>query len=102
MSKGLEALERIKREAGIPYFSTLYDIDMWREDFKTVETALKDYEKKTKLAKEYKDVDNVAKRLIAIEIIKQCFDLNGFDELIPNSKWFENEGKRKFLKEVLL
>ena len=41
MSKELEALENIKREAGMPYFSTLYDIDMWREDFKTVETALK-------------------------------------------------------------
>ena len=41
MSKELEALENIKREAGIPYFSTLYDIDMWREDFKTVEKSLK-------------------------------------------------------------
>lgn len=41
MSKALKSLENIKREAGIPYFSTLYDIDMWREDFKTVETALK-------------------------------------------------------------
>lgn len=41
MNKELQALENIKKEAGIPYFSTLYDIDMWREDFKTVETALK-------------------------------------------------------------
>lgn len=41
MSKELEALKSIKREAGVPYFSTLYDIDMWREDFATVETALK-------------------------------------------------------------
>ena len=41
MNKGLEALKNIKREAGIPYFSTLYDIDMWREDFATVETELK-------------------------------------------------------------
>lgn len=40
MSKELEALKRIRIEAGTPYFSTLYDIDMWREDFKTVETAL--------------------------------------------------------------
>ena len=37
MSKGLKALENIKREAGMPYFSTLYDIDMCREDFATVE-----------------------------------------------------------------
>ena len=35
-----EALRRIKREAGTPYFSTLYDIDMWNEDFKTVENDL--------------------------------------------------------------
>ncbi len=42
--KGLEALENIKREAGIPYFSTLYDIDMWREDFATVEKELKAFE----------------------------------------------------------
>ena len=41
MSKELEALKRIKREAGIPYFSTLYDIDMWREDFKIIEDSLK-------------------------------------------------------------
>ena len=31
-----EALRRIKREAGTPYFSAIYDIDMWREDFKTI------------------------------------------------------------------
>lgn len=27
--------------------------------------------------------------LEVLEIIKECFDLNGFDELIPNSKWFD-------------
>lgn len=37
----LKALENIKREAGTPYFSTLYDIDMWREDFATIENTLK-------------------------------------------------------------
>lgn len=36
---------------------------------KIIETALKDYEKKTKLTKEYKDVDNVTKRLRALDII---------------------------------
>ena len=41
VSEPLQALENIRKEAGIPYFSTLYDIDMWREDFKTVEDALK-------------------------------------------------------------
>lgn len=56
MSKELKALENIKREAGIPYFSTLYDIDMWREDFKTVETALKALEVIKKLPEEEKQV----------------------------------------------
>lgn len=42
--KALEALKRIKREAGIPYFSSLYDIDMWKEDFETIEKALKNKE----------------------------------------------------------
>ena len=41
MSKELEALKRIRREAGTPYFSSLYDIDMWREDFRTIEKNLK-------------------------------------------------------------
>ena len=40
MSKGLEALKNIKREAETPYFSTLYDIDMWRDDFATIEKEL--------------------------------------------------------------
>ena len=44
----------------------------------------------------------VEKALKALEIIKECFDLNGFDELVPNSKWFESEEKQKMLKEVLL
>ena len=62
MSKELEALENIKREAGMPYFSTLYDIDMWREDFKTVETALK-----------------------ALEIIKEkILDINYFKVIADN------------------
>ena len=46
MTKGLEALKNIKREAGTPYFSTLYDIDMWKEDFATVEKrtqSIRDY-----------------------------------------------------------
>ena len=35
-----------------------------------IEIALKDYEQRLELAKEYKDVNNVAKRLLALEIIK--------------------------------
>ena len=41
MSKGLDALENIKREVDVPYFSTLYDIDMWVEDITTIEKELK-------------------------------------------------------------
>ena len=37
----LKAWENIRREVGIPYFSTLYDIDMWREDIGIVDTTLK-------------------------------------------------------------
>ena len=43
MNKGLEALEaleNIKREAGTPYFSSLYDIDDWKDDFHTIDDGL--------------------------------------------------------------
>lgn len=49
MSKELEALFRIKREAGIPYFSSLYDIDMWKEDFKIIEKSLETLKRIRKL-----------------------------------------------------
>jgi len=41
MSKSLKALNNIRREATIPYFSSLYDIDDWNEDFLTIEKELK-------------------------------------------------------------
>ena len=41
------------------------------------------------------------KELKALEIIKECFNLNGFDELVPNSKWFESKEKQDLLKEEL-
>lgn len=47
-----EALKRIRREAGTPYFSTLYDIDMWREDFKTIERDLDKLEQLEDIEKE--------------------------------------------------
>ena len=37
LSKYQEALNNIKKEAGTPYFSSLYDIDDWKEDFKTLQ-----------------------------------------------------------------
>lgn len=40
MLKSLEALENIKREAGTPYFSTLYDDEQWRKDFEAVQKDL--------------------------------------------------------------
>lgn len=48
-----------------------------KEDFELVETALK-----------------------ALETIKECFVLNGFDELIPNSKWFD-KANQDLLRRVL-
>lgn len=42
------------------------------------------------------------KTLKAIEVIKECFDFNGFDELVPNAKWWENEDKQKILKNFIL
>ena len=52
--------------------------------------------------KQYTYGDSDEKKLKALDIIKECFDLNGFDEFIPNSKWFESEEKQKLLKEVLV
>ena len=69
----MKAFENIKREAGIPYFSTLYDIDMWREDLQTVENALHRLEKfETPVNK--KDIRSVAERLTALEIIKDSLE----------------------------
>lgn len=66
----LKALETIKNAPTI-YVGCGSDIyTRYSHECKLIETALKDYEKKTKLAKEYADVNNVAKRLKALEIIK--------------------------------
>lgn len=75
------------------------------ECYETIEKALKTYEKiiatyPIKNGKEYKKT--VVKRLLAIEILRECFYINGFDEFIPNSKWYDekNENKRKLIEEV--
>lgn len=61
----LEALNNIKNLfIGSPINPT--------QQFEIIETALKNYEKKTKLAKEYKDVNNVAKRLHAFTLLDDC------------------------------
>lgn len=49
----------------------------------------------------YWEIVVIEQTIKALEIIKECFNLNGFDELIPNSKWFESKEKRDLLKEVL-
>lgn len=91
-----KALERIKREVGTPYFSTLYDIDMWREDFKTVEKDLELLE----LIKE--KAVNVARLNYAIHKEEEGLEyynsfaiIEGFDELTKEEykllkEWLEN------------
>lgn len=81
MSKELDALNRLK--------GTLLNEGYWQDilqDVAIIETALKDYEKKTKLAKEYANVNNVAKRLKALEIIKEkIYPLLDFDIVLNTS-----------------
>jgi len=107
----LEALERIKNAPTI-YVGCGSDIyTRYSFECNEIEKALKDYEKKTKLAKEYLDVNNVAKRLMALEIIKEfaIIENNTIIIRIPNHEITENgtrfieENMKKFdfLKEVL-
>ena len=44
----------------------------------------------------------IEKSLKALEIIKKCFEVNGFDELIPNSQWWKLpfEVRSALLKEL--
>lgn len=78
MSKGLEALENIKREAGTPYFSSLYDIDDWKEDFKIIEKNLERLECLEKENQELTEENNKLKKALKI-IMKwrrdQIYDL---------------------------
>ena len=86
MSKGLEALKNIRREAGFPYFSTLYDIDMWREDFATVE-------------KELKALEIIKEKLVDVNWLYGCEELEDYN-------WCNNceltQEEFDLLKEVLL
>lgn len=77
-----------------------------------VETALKDYEKKTKLAKEYADVNNVAKRLKALEIIKEktIWSFDDYAKSITIKRkngvmyimlFFDKQEEYELLKEVI-
>jgi len=103
MSKELEALKKIRDKADLEFFIPL------DEDFEIIETALKEKENIEKSINELFCGKNgevitsieIKKKLKALEIIKECFNFNGFDELIPNSKWFANEDKQKILREIL-
>lgn len=88
MSKGLEALKNIKSEAGTPYFSTLYDIDMWREDFAIVENELKALE----IIRKYISINRAFKNLANKESVN--LTLIEIKALIPDEEY-------NLLKEIL-
>lgn len=81
MIKELQAFRKICKNLNSYEYT-----DEFKVTKNTIETALKEKEKQDKI----------------LQIIKECFVLNGFDELIPNSKWFKSEEKQKLLKEILL
>ena len=85
--KGLEALKNIKREAGTPYFSTLYDIDMWREDFAIVE-------------KELKALEIIKSKKVNVIIFQGCNDLKEYNKYLIKWKRLTEE-EFILLKEVL-
>lgn len=99
----LEALERIKKWFPFKVNELEY------QNICIIETALKGHEKKTKLAKEYKDVNNVAKRLKALRIIKDTLPIDEedfyYDDITDKYFFVGNEiskDKYDLLKEVLL
>lgn len=49
-----------------------------------------------------KELKIIEKALKALEVLKECFDFEGFDEFIPNGKWFEKDiqEREKLLKEM--
>lgn len=104
MSKELEALRMLEQ---VCLVANVADMS---EQINLIETALKDYEKRLILAKEYQDVNNVAKRLKALEIIKKIVKIVDYsDHTISNGNLVILQGgeiKTKeewdLLKEVLL
>lgn len=50
-----------------------------------------------------KQLDTIEKALKALEIIKEYFIFNGFDEIIAKGEWYccEDDEMRKLLEEVL-
>lgn len=95
--KSLEALKNIRREAGFPYFSTLYDIDMWNEDFETIRKSLEVLEiirKKNVNINRLKTVIRLVKE--GIFKIEEALKLYNFhednltlEELLKLKQWLE-------------
>ena len=108
----LQALEKIKQAR---YFVD-FELDAkvsedYKKELDIIETALKDYKRRLALAKEYKDTDNVAKRLLALEIIKDkrvdvqaLFYSSNYDDYNKHYVHYEDltQDEYDLLKEVLL
>lgn len=120
MNKEMTPLQALKKIKQARYFVD-FELDAkvsedYKKELDIIETALKDYEKKTKLAKEYKDVNNVAKRLKALEIIKEkrvfIEELISSDNVDEYNDYVDEQGRYDedkltqaefdLLKEVLL
>ena len=97
----LEAFEKVKDRLEIwdcseesnweEYGTGYYECE---EELDIIENALKDYERRLSLAKEYKDVNNVAKRLKALEIIKNKFVIPAFIMNSENVEEYNRELKQ--------
>ena len=98
MSKELEALKRIRQETCPATFIPDFDKE---ECCNIIETALKDYERRLALAKEYQDINNVAKRLKALEIIKKLPEEEKQILLNLVYTYTKSEEEYDLLKEVL-
>ena len=87
MTKELQALANVKREAGFPFFSTFYDSDMWKEDWKTVRKGL-----------EALEILKVKK--VNLEYVKCCDTYEQYKTIC--SYWSEiSKEEFELLKEVL-
>ena len=88
-SKGLEALKNIKKERPT-YFSTLYDLDMWKEDIEVIE-------------KELKVLDIIIKKQVRTDWLDICDNVNIYNNTFAllDEKRFLTEEDFNLLKEVL-
>ena len=104
-----EALEKIKSLVNdVQYSSKIPSIN---NELEIIEAALKESDYYKMLCNAYVyfihdtnhkySVLELGKIIKTIDIIKECFDFNGFEEFIPNSKWYQNIENQKILKEVL-